>query len=141
MGFFDINSASGAVLEQELKDPKELERAYLFSELARLSDEEKADFIKSEACARLQEAGLISKKTLVRLSKTDDLSRRRKMAAFQIAKERKDPLWSQLVKNRIKERQLIKAIMAKYATGAEKAARVGQRSYLKSIGNKMAPIR
>lgn len=139
MGFFDLKG--GAVLEQDLKDPKELDRVYLFDELSRMSDAQKEEFAKSERCARLMEAGLISKKTLVRLSKTDDLSRRRKMAAFQIAKERKDPLWNQLVKNRIKERQLIRAIMAKYATGADKAARVGQRSYLKSIGNKMAPIR
>lgn len=139
MGFFDLKG--GAVLEQDLKDPRELDRVYLFDELSRMSDAQKEEFAKSEECARLMEAGLISKKTLVRLSKTDDLSRRRKMAAFQIAKERKDPLWNQLVKNRIKERQLIRAIMAKYATGAEKAARIGQKSYLKSIGNKMAPIR
>lgn len=139
MGFFDLKG--GVVLEQDLKDPKELDRVYLFDELSRMSDAEKEEFPKTEKCARLMEAGLISKKTLVRLSKTDDLSRRRKMAAFQIAKERKDPLWNQLVKNRIKERQLIRAIMAKYATGAEKAARIGQKSYLKSIGNKMAPIR
>ena len=110
MGFFDLKG--GAVLEQDLKDPRELDRVYLFDELSRMSDAEKEEFPKTEKCARLMEAGLISKKTLVRLSKTDDLSRRRKMAAFQIAKERKDPLWNQLVKNRIKERQLIRAIMA-----------------------------
>lgn len=128
-------------LEQELKDPQELEREFVYMELAKMSDEDKAAFPQSEACAKLMEAGLISKKTLIRLSKSDDLSRRRKMAAFQLAKEKNDPLWKALVKNRIKERQLIRAIATKYRTGAERGAKVSQRAYLKSIGNKMAPIR
>lgn len=139
MGFFDPNKDS--FIENEIRDPKELERAYLFDELARMSDEDKKAFAESEEFKKLSEAGLISKRTLVRLSKTDDVSRRRKMAAFQIAKDKKDPLWAQLVKNRIKERALIKSIMAKYGTAAERSARTSQKAYLKSIGNKLAPLR
>ena len=125
--------------EQTVSNKTELERELLYMELAKLNDEEREEFIRSEECKQLQEAGLISKRTLVRLSKNDDLSRRRKMVAFQLAKEKKDPLWTQLVKNRVRERYLIKQIMNKYHTGAERGAKLAQRSYLKT--HKMAPMR
>ena len=83
---------------------------------------------------------MIAKHSLVRLSKSDDLNRREKLVAFQIAKERKDPLWDQLVKNRIKERQLIKSIMTKYKSGAVSGAKKSQKSYLKSIKGKLASM-
>lgn len=138
--FYDKNAGS-SILEQELRDPKELEKEFLYMELARLSDEDREAFVKSEQCQQLMEAGLISKKTLIRLSKNDDLSRRRKMVAFQLAKEKNDPLWKALVKNRIKERQLIRAIATKYRTGADRGAKIAQKEYLKSIHGKMAPLR
>jgi hypothetical protein len=53
------------------------------------------------------------------------------MAAFSIARSKKDPLWTKLVKNRVQERKLIGAIVKKYGGKAEKAAKVGQRNYLK----------
>ena len=66
--FYD-NKAGSLVLEQELKDQKELEKEFLYMDLARLSDEDREIFVKSEQCQQLMEAGLISKKTLIRLSK------------------------------------------------------------------------
>ena len=44
---------------------------------------------------------------MVRLSRQDDMARRVKIAAYQLAKDKKDPLWTKLVLNRVKERQLI----------------------------------
>ena len=83
---------------------------------------------------------MISRRTLVRLSKKDDLARRVKMAAFQVAKEKKDPLWTKLVKNRVIERALIKKIVQKYSNMAVRVAKAGQRDYLKAAqGSKHLP--
>ena len=143
MGFFSLNrDNNGApLLEGQLRNQKEVEQEILYMELAYgLTDEEKRAFVKSDYCKELQEAGLIAKHSLVRLSKSDDLNRREKLVAFQLAKERKDPLWDQLVKNRIKERQLIKSIMTKYKSGAVSGAKKSQKSYLKSIKGKLASM-
>lgn len=120
-----------------LKNENELLEQYIFDELSMLTDEDKQAFVESAECKVLLEKGLISRKTLVRLNKSDDLTRRTKMAAFQLAKEHKDPLWTALVKNRIKERMLIKKIAQKYSSKAGMAAKKGQRDYLKqAIGGK-----
>lgn len=135
--FYD--HARESILEGELKNPKELEEAIVYAELSRrLDDDTREAFLASNECKELEEAGLVSKRTLIRLSKADDVRRRRKMAAFQIAKEKNDPLWKALVKNRVRERALIKGIMSKYHSTAERNAKVAQRAYLKVA--KMAPM-
>lgn len=117
--------------DNAVQDMKALTEAYIYDELAGQSDSVKKAFLESEECAVMEAKGLIGKKTLVKLSKNDDINRRTTMAAMQLAKEKKDPLWDKLVKNRIKERQLLTAIRKKYGAKAERAARVGQRDYLK----------
>ena len=130
MGFFSTNY--NASEDMEVKDIGALTEAYIYDELAGQSDEVKKAFLESEECSILEAKGIIGKKTLVRLSKNDDMSRRTTMAAMQLAKEKKDPLWDKLVKNRIKERQLLAAIRKKYSNGAKRAAKIGQRDYLKN---------
>ena len=116
--------------ENSLKDPNELIGAYIIDEVSHLTDEMKEEFIKSETCKSLLEARMLKKKSLVRLSKNDDLTRRETMAAFQIAKENKWREWDLLVKNRIKERELIAKIRQKAGAKATKAAKLGQKNYL-----------
>ncbi len=128
MGIFSVQDENA--IQAELKNPGELLESYIFDELCHLTDERKQEFISSEEATAMVEAGLISRKTLVRLSKTDDLSRRMKMAAFQLAKDNDDMLWNQLVKNRIKERELIEKISNKYNSKAGRAAKVGQKNFL-----------
>lgn len=125
------NSGSDSI-DQELKNPNELLEAYIADELSFCSESQLEEFMNSSECKAMEEAGLISRKTLIRLSKNDDLSRRTKMAAFQLAKEANDPLWNQLVKVQMKRRDLISKIMTKYSSRATKAAKIGQRSYLKN---------
>lgn len=133
MGFF----SGSETMEDGIRNESELMEQYIYDELSMLNDEDKQAFIESAECQALLEKGLINRRTLIRLNKNDDLSRRTKMAAFQLAKEHKDTLWTQLVKNRIKERMLIKKIAAKYATKARMSAKKGQRDYLKrAIGGK-----
>jgi hypothetical protein len=111
--------------------PEGLLESYIVDEVSHLSDEQIQEFCHSDEAEALVEAGVMRKKTLVRLSKKDDVSRRRTMAAFSIARSKKDPLWTKLVKNRVQERKLIGAIVKKYGSKAEKVAKVGQKNYLK----------
>ena len=129
MGIFSNNYATEAA--EGVQDMAALTEAYIYDEIAGQSDAVKKAFVESEEAAVLEAKGLIGRKTLVRLSKNDDMNRRTTMAAMQLAKEKKDPLWDKLVKNRIKERQLLSAIRKKYAGKAARVAKVGQRDYLK----------
>lgn len=128
MGMFSPNTMVSE--GSDLKDPNELLGAYIIDEVSMLTDEQKQEFINSEACKSLLESRALKKKTLVRLSKNDDLTRRRTMAAFHIAKTEKWKEWDLLVKNRIKERELIAKIVQRAGNRADKAAKIGQRNYL-----------
>ena len=123
------NIVGEPIAESEL--PYGFLEACIVDEVSHLSDEKIQEFCQSPEAEALVEAGVMRKKTLVRLSKKDDFSRRRTMAAFTIAREKKDPLWSKLVKNRVQERKLIGEIVKKYGGKADKVAKVGQKEYLK----------
>lgn len=128
MGIYSVQYENA--IQAELKNPGELLESYILDELCHLTDEKKQEFINSQEATAMVEAGIISRKTLIRLSRSDDLSRRMKMAAFQLAKDSDDMLWNQLVKNRMKERELIEKITNKYGSRAGKAAKIGQKDYL-----------
>ena len=66
----------------------------IFIEFSQLPDNKLKEFLEGEGKA-LCEAGIIGKNTMVRLSKADDLSRRIKMAALQVAQDNGDNLWKQ----------------------------------------------
>ena len=112
-----------------------LKESLVYAEIASMPEEARKAFIESAECKAMEEAGIIGRQTIVRLSKMDDLTRRIKIASFQIAKEKKDPLWSLLVRNRIKERELIGKLVGKYGTGARRSAIQGQRELLKVTPN------
>lgn len=133
MGIFSTNNyvSQEGSFNEDLKNPNELLEAYIADELRFAPEEKLQEFVNSPEAAAMMEAGIITRKTLVRLSKNDDLSRRTTMAAFQLAKEADDPLWNQLVKNRVREKELISKIEQKYSSRATKAARIGQKEYLK----------
>ena len=125
------NAAFGGNTIDENEIPQGFLEMCIADEVAHLSDDKIREFCESEEAQALLERGVMRKKTLVRLSKKDDMSRRRTMAAFTIARDKKDPLWAKLVKNRVMERKLIGDIVKKYGVQAEKVAKVGQKEYLK----------
>lgn len=131
MLFTDSYMSSDGI-KQDLKNPNELLECYIFDEVSRLSQEKIQEFCAPGGVGEaLINEGKFSRKSLVRLSKVDDIERRTTMAAFDIAKQKRDPLWAALAKNRIKERQLINNIMKKYGMQAKNVAKIGQREYLK----------
>lgn len=132
MGLFSVNTENTASIDEILEDPTLLEECFIYDELSHMDDESRKAFIESEECAMLEAKGLVNRKTLVRLSKSDDLTRRKTMAAYQLAKEANDPLWNKLVLNRVKERELIEKIVQKYGNKANRAATIGQKEYMKN---------
>lgn len=136
MGIFANGSNVTGIADGELiiEDSQAYEEACAAALLARQPDEVINEFAHSPECEALITEGKISRKTIMKLNKNDDLSRRTKIAAYQLAKEHNDPLWTKLVKNRVKERELISAIMAKYGGRGEQVAKKSQRSFLSNHG-------
>lgn len=130
MGIFNTQAIISE--EVELQDKNAYLEACIFDEVSMLPQERREEFLRSDACKTLEEAGILKNKTIVRLSKTDDLERRISMAAIQLSKENNDPLFEKLTKNRIKERELLDKINQKYANKATKVAKMGQKEYLKN---------
>lgn len=120
--------------EAIIEDSNAYEEACAAALLARQPDDVIQEFAMSEEAEQLVTEGKISRKTIMRLNKNDDLARRHKIAAYQIAKEKNDPLWQKLVKNRIKERELIDAIMKKYGAKGEMVAKKSQRAFISNKG-------
>lgn len=89
-------------------------------------------FTESAEVQALVEARKLPKKTFVRLNKMDDLQRRSHLACLVIAKNKKDPLWTKLALNRVKERKLREAIYKKYGTKAAVIARKSQQVHIKN---------
>lgn len=135
MGLFTNAKVQAEVNEVNMNfNMDEFMEACFYDEHYADSDAEKRELLESADI--LMEANKISRKTLVRLNKNDDLTRRTGMAALQLAKDNNDPLWKKLVKNRIVERKLLAAIKKKYANKAQIAARKGQKMYVSGQGTK-----
>lgn len=127
-------------LSQDLRETQvslnmdELQEAFFYDDHYADSDSEKRELL--EEADVLMEAKKISRRTIVKLNKNDDLTRRTGMAALQLAKDNHDALWNKLVKNRIQEHKLLAAIKKKYANKAQIVARQGQRMYVSGQGQK-----
>lgn len=80
----------------------------------------------------INEARRLTKKTYVRLNKSDDLQRRSHLACLVLAKAHKDPLWTKLALNRIKERKLRNAIYKKYGNKANLVAKKSQLVHIRN---------
>lgn len=74
----------------------------------------------------------MAKKTIMRLNKNDDLTRRSNLASLIMARNANDPLWKKLALNRVKERQLRTAIFNKYGHKAQTIAKRSQQKHLKT---------
>lgn len=95
-------------------DEETLLESFIVDMVSSMNDDQKRAYLESDEFAALLEAGIASRRTVVRLNKNSDLERRTNLAALQMAKEKNDPDWEALRKNRIKERQLRERIFNKY---------------------------
>ena len=135
MGLYTNNQLLSEERDIEMNfNMDELQEAFFYDEHYSDSDDEKRELL--EQADVLLEAKKISRRTIVKLNKNDDLTRRTGMAALQLAKDNNDSLWKKLVKNRIQERKLLAAIKKKYGSRAQIAARQGQRMYVSGQNTK-----
>lgn len=95
-------------------------------------EEAQKAFSESAEVQALVEAQKMSKKTFVRLNKKDDLTRRAHLASLILARNAKDPLFTKLAQNRVKERQLRKQIFARYQNKAVLIAKRSQKQHIKT---------
>jgi len=96
-------------------------------------EEAQKGFIESAELQALVEARRMSKNTYVRLNKNDDMTRRTHLASLVLAKNARDPLWNKLALNRVKERQLRRAIFRKYENKAKRVAMRSQKAHIKNM--------
>ena len=118
-------------LDEMFSDIDAVMEAFIVSEVSQLPQDKIDEFCAPGGVGeQLVQEGKLHRKTLVRLNKKDDFSRRQRLNDLQLAKEANDPLWKALVKNRIKERQLLSKIHKKYASKSAQITRKQQNEWL-----------
>ncbi len=118
----------------------ELFNAFFYDENYSLPDAEKQALLESDNVALLEKAKYLGKKTQVRLSKNDDISRRTTMVELELAKKDSSSIWKQLVKNRVQERKLLGMLHKQYGNRAKILAARSQKEYIKKSRNPAAHI-
>ena len=109
--------------------------ALTVDDVSRLPEEQIKEFCKADGIGEaLVEAGKLRRKTLVRLSKKDDLQRRQTMAELELAKQHKDPNYAKLVKLHMQMKELDAKIHQRWGNKALMVAKQGQKEYLKQSG-------
>jgi len=109
----------------------ELVEMYFIDDISRMSTKQIKEFCESEQAAALQEKAVLTKPTMMRLSKQDDETRRIKLACYQLAKEAHDPNFDKMIKYRALWKKYRGIIFQKYSNKATRVARVAQKEYLK----------
>lgn len=131
MIFDSYNNSQNNIINEEFRDPTLLEQVFIADEVAHLSEDKIHEFCQPGGVGeQLVKEAKLSKKTLVRLNKQDDLTRRTKMGALLLAKEKGDPLYDKLVKNRMQKRDIVDKIMKKYGNKGKQVAKQAQAEYL-----------
>lgn len=134
MSIFGTNNDNDLFEGDLLNETAEIADVLIADELMRsLTESEMEEFLQSDECEQLLEARILRKKTLVRLGKKDDVYRRTRLAALQLAISKNDPLAKLLAKIRVKEREYLNKIYAKYSVKAEREAKKAQRDYFKKV--------
>lgn len=98
-----------------------------------MTDEEKEEFVNSNECKEMIEAGILSEASVVYLDKGGDLNRRITLAALQLAKDKGDPLYKKLVFVAQRRKGILSQLRQKYGVNAKRTAKVAQRELIKKV--------
>lgn len=118
---------------QELlgNDTAVAETCFIVDEVSHLDPAKIREFCKEGGVGEaLVSEGKISRKTIVRLNKADDLHRRAQIGAMLAARNAHDPKYTKYMKYKALCRDLKAEILQKYATKGEKIAKQSQREFL-----------
>ena len=128
--FFEEGSVMPSI-EASFAHPERITECLIVDEVSKLPTETIQEFCKPGGVGeQLVQEGKMRRKTLVRLSKKDDLERRTSMMNIQLAKDNNDILWRKLVKNRQQKHDLIDAIDKKYGHRGARLAKKSQNEFL-----------
>ncbi len=131
MGLFSSGKMDDVTISNSIKNPNELEQLIIADEAYKMSEEELREFCESGGLGeQLVMEGKLKSRTLIRLSKKDDLSRRKKMFCYQLARENKDQAWTKFALFRDKANKEEEKMFKKYGMKAERLAKVSQNQYL-----------
>lgn len=118
--------------EGEPLDMSALMEAFVVDTVARMSDVDRQAFLESDCFKQMCEAGLIeSSRSIMRLNKEDDLTRRIKVAAIAKAHANGDQLEADLRKVRVREQDLLNKIYKKYSMQVKRDAITAQKKLIK----------
>lgn len=114
-----------------LQNPSALVELFIADEFYHMDDEAGKSMLESEDLKALEEAGVVKKRTLVRLSKQDDYTRRLTLAAVQKAKEANSPDWKKLRKAQAMRKMALANIVKRYANSVKRDVVKAQRAIQK----------
>ena len=123
---FDQEIDGSGIIDQDA-----LMENMLVDEMNRMSDAEFEAYTESSEFNNLVEAGVLGRRSLVKMNREDDLRRRIHLASIQMAREQGDADWEALRKNRINERRLLKKIYTKYQNRVRRNAMQSQKRLIK----------
>ena len=105
----------------------------LFIDLVNHMDAEERDkYLESAKVQALVEAKALNRRTIVRLSKTDDYNRRIALAAIQKAKETNSADWKRLKKAHVLKKTAIANIIKRYGNSVKRDVIKAQKAILKT---------
>lgn len=120
--------------ERLVSESKEVMEVLIIDELINtLTESELEEFKNSREVEMLVESGVISKGTIVRLSKEDDLSRRTKLAAMYLARSNDDPALRKILDLKKELRRYTNELVKRYQSEAKKQAVISQKKYFSKI--------
>ena len=121
----DISDSQGIINEDAMLE------AAIVQEVEMMHDAERKAYLESDEFQSLVEAGIVGRKTVVRLNRNDDMNRRIHLLCLQMGKENGDADWDALRKNRIRERQLLQKLYTKYGNRVRRNAVTSQKRLIK----------
>jgi len=131
---FMMNESHEPVVESQgagIVDQDALLENMLIDQMNRMTDEEFQAYIESADFQNLVEAGVLGRRSVVKMTRKDDLNRRIHLASIQMAREQGDADWEALRKNRVNERRLLKKIYTKYSNRVRRDAMQSQKRLIK----------
>lgn len=131
---FMMNESHEPVVESQgagIVDQDALLENMLIDQMNRMTDEEFQVYTESADFQNLVEAGVLGRRSVVKMTRKDDLNRRIHLASIQMAREQGDADWEALRKNRVNERRLLKKIYTKYSNRVRRDAMQSQKRLIK----------
>lgn len=131
---FMMNESHEPVVESQgagIVDQDALLENMLIDQMNRMTDKEFQAYTESADFQNLVEAGVLGRRSVVKMTRKDDLNRRIHLASIQMAREQGDADWEALRKNRVNERRLLKKIYTKYSNRVRRDAMQSQKRLIK----------